>query len=185
MIFAGTGTVKFPTGDCEPLQIGSIRGNNTCDLSTGRNAPANATFKALHCGTGKSDEQNSGICERLGRYNVKPCASGELPYIKRINSEFGARQAEMGCMSRQQCTQVVPGLQPIGASDPRYQQPDPSDPDGKRTLNDLNDLCTGPTSDPKFVATLDYECTFCCVGDGCNSPVSGCYAQPNALWTVP
>ena len=74
-------------------------------------------------------------------------------------------------MSRQQCTQVVPGLQPRDASDPKKA---------------LNDKCTtGSTSDPKFVETQNYECTFCCVGDACNHSSGGCFVQPGTMWTTP
>ena len=168
-------TVKMPTGDCEPLPAISRVGTD-CGVSAGRNAPTNAQFSAFHCGTGQPGEEKAMICERLGKNNIKPCAPDELPYIKRINHDTGARETQMGCMSRQQCTQVVPGLQPIAATDPN---------------KSLNDLCTigdalSPVAySPKFVVTRDYECTFCCVGDGCNTTSNHCFVEEGTMWTTP
>jgi hypothetical protein len=159
MIFAG----KVATGDCEPIpSVGQgISGSCVPDQPPkGRAFPSGATFSAYHCGTGKPGEPPNVICERLGprSSNLKRCGPNQLPYLKLVNHDTGGREVEMGCMDRDTC--VHEWYQ--GTSD--------------------NDRCT--TFDTKFVQTLDFECTFCCVGDACNgNPRASCLVQPGTLWT--
>jgi hypothetical protein len=152
------------TANCVPKGTGVASYPTTYEcpkaaVSVQRKIPAGAVFNAVSCGTPGVTNPPAALCDKLsGIAPPKTCKAGELPFVNVHNKVSGQKGFKMGCMSIAQCSQDF-------AND---------------TLG--SDRCKKLSMN--FITTLDFSCTWCCVGDGCNHPDEGksnCGFQPETL----
>ena len=153
-------TTGLATANCRPIPPGgkSYPQSQSCPdsaLDDKRKMPAGAIFSAYQCGK-PTDGATSDLCVDFfdGFDNPAACQSGEMPYVTLYNQVDGTKLMEMGCMSIQQCKTF-----------------DPTSSEKCRAAN------------PNSIVAEDISCTYCCVGDLCNAPVSGagCLFEPGTL----
>lgn len=152
----------LPNGRCKEWNYGggwqSPPDNAPCNFGRPADAPKNPVFQSMTCGP--IDPGACGVVQPDPASDpswVKACAPGELPFARVINHESGTQDLERGCMSLSECGNAA---------------------------NDMaNEACQ--THSMARASTANYQCTYCCVGDGCNGgdPAGGgCPVKPGTLF---